>query len=61
MDGGKRSFGQVAGMINVLGMRMEDLKYLIENKIFAPEKVQYGIWYDCKIPLFQGFNRSQRD
>ncbi len=47
--------GRWPGMINVLGMRMEDIKYLIENKIFAPEKVQYGIWYDCKIPFISRF------
>jgi len=43
------------GMINILGMHPEDVRYLIEHKIFQPEKLQYGIWYDCKIPFLSRF------
>jgi hypothetical protein len=47
--------GRWPGMMNILGMRIEDVRYLIEQKIFQPEKLQYGIWYDCRIPFLSKF------
>jgi hypothetical protein len=47
--------GRWPGKINVLGLQMEDIKYFVESGIFNPERVQYGIWYDCKIPFISRF------
>lgn len=47
--------GRWPGMINILGLRQEDVKYLIENKLVNSNKLQYGIWYDCRIPFLSYF------
>lgn len=47
--------GRWPGMVNILGMNLEDVKYLIEKKIFDPKKLQYGIWYECRIPFLSKF------
>ena len=52
--------GRWPGMINVLGMRIEDIKYLVENKVLQPEKLQYGIWYDCRIPFLSKFQNISK-
>ena len=50
--------GRWPNMKNVLGLQQEDLKYFIEQGIFKPEQLQYGMWNESKVPLFSeiGFN-----
>jgi len=31
------------GKINILGLRFEDIKYLLDKKFFKPEELQYGV------------------
>jgi len=40
------------GMINILGLQKEGLKYFIEEGIFKKESLQYGMWTEYKPPLF---------
>ncbi len=47
--------GRWPDMVNILGIRPEDVKYLIEQNFFNPVKLQYGIWYDCRIPFLSKF------
>ncbi len=47
--------GRWPGMINILGMRQEDVVSLIDNGMFDPKRLQYGIWYETKIPLLSRF------
>ncbi|MFA5934677.1 MAG: hypothetical protein WC827_02215 [Candidatus Paceibacterota bacterium] len=47
--------GRWPGMINILGMRLEDVKYLINHNMFDVTKLQYGIWYDTIIPFLSRF------
>jgi hypothetical protein len=52
--------GRWPGMINILGMRPEDVRYCIEQKMIDPQKLQYGIWYEfwLKLPYrFQNFSK----
>lgn len=47
--------GRWPGMVNVLGLQLEDIKYCLEKKNLKLEQLQYGIWYDCKIPFLSRF------
>ncbi len=47
--------GRWPNMINILGVRPEDVKVCIEKGWFEPFRLQYGIWYDCKIPFLSKF------
>lgn len=47
--------GRWPGKMNILGLKPEDIKYLVDNKLLQPEKLQYGIWYDTKIPFISRF------
>ena len=47
--------GRWPGKVNILGVRPEDIEYCIEKKFLSPKKLQYGIWYDTKIPLLSRF------
>lgn len=47
--------GRWPGMVNILGLNPADVKYLIERKIFDPASLQYGIWYECRIPFLSKF------
>jgi len=39
-------------MINILGLQKEDLRYFVEEGIFKKENLQYGMWTECRPPLF---------
>jgi len=47
--------GRWPGMVNILGLKPEDVKQLIGAKTFDPARLQYGIWYDTKIPFISRF------
>ncbi len=47
--------GRWPGMVNILGMPGQDVKELIDLKFFDPATLQYGIWYECRIPFLSRF------
>ena len=53
------------GTINILGMPFEDIKWLIDEKIFDPETLQYGHQATGTVPMFKeygyDFNLSVMD
>jgi hypothetical protein len=47
--------GRWPGMVNVLGIRPEDVRYALGKGWLSEKDLQYGIWYECRIPFVSRF------
>lgn len=52
--------GRWPNHVNILGIAPEDVRYAIDQRWLNPAQLQYGIWYECRIPFisrFQGISK----